>query len=118
MSFMSTAPRPQISPSLSFGAERIHGPLLPQGRHDVQVPVDHEGAGGRVLPRHAGDHAGAAGLGFEDLSVQPHLGDQSGRVFGRRAFPRPGTVPVVGCVDPDEFLADADDFILGPDFSH
>ncbi|MCY1239541.1 hypothetical protein D9M72_523380 [compost metagenome] len=82
------------------------------------MPVDHQGAGGGVLPRNPGDHVGPARRRFENLCVQPHFGDEAGGVFRSRALPGTCSVAVVRSVYPDQFLADPDNFILGAYFSH
>ena len=103
---------------LQFAAERVHCPLVLQGGHHVEVAVDHQGTGGRIFTGHPGDHVGAAGRGFENFGGESHFFDQAGRVFGGRALPRTGSVAVVRGVDPDEVLADPDNFIFGQDVRH
>lgn len=117
MSFMSTAPRPQISPSFSSAPNGSTDHCSRSAGTTSRCPCT-TSALAEGPPRQPRDHAGPARLRFEDLSFQADLGDQAGRIFGGGPFARPGTVPEVGRVDADELLADSDDFILWPDVRH
>ena len=80
--------------------------------------VQGEAAAGAVGTGDAHEHADAPRLGLEHLGLKTDLAQLLHDVARGLGLARPAAVPVVGAVDPDELLAQADDLVLGGDLGH
>ena len=102
--FMSMAPRPHTSPSMSSAVEGRMRPFLPVGGHDVGVAVQQQR--GRLRRGRGSGRRGwaAPGSGPRNCDVDARLGEQGGDVLGAGAL-------VAGRVDaaePDQVAQDRD----------
>ena len=93
--------------------------MPPVGRvsgDDIEVTMDQQRRTGRILARDPGDDAGPAGMGLQDLRLEPGLGQERRDVFGRLTLTRTGMVTGVTGVDPDQVAADRDNLVVGGHF--
>jgi hypothetical protein len=113
MSFMSTAPRPQMQSVADLRRERVDLPVGGMGRHDVEMPVHDEprAAGVSALQPHHDRRTPRAAL--HELRSQADLVQRGHDVFGCRSLAIAAVVARVDRRDPDEVAADLGDLVLG-----
>jgi hypothetical protein len=93
--------------------ERVVGPLLGLGRHDVEVAVDQQRVASRVGALHAGDHARTTWCGLVQLRIEADLGQLLRDVLRGRPLAGPPARPVVDGRETDQVAAEVDDLVLG-----
>jgi hypothetical protein len=99
---------------LDLAGERVDGPVRGLRGHDVEVAVDEQRLGGRVGALPAGGERRTAGRRLVQLRRDADVGQLRGDVLRRLPLARPGTVAVVGGVDPDQIAAQLHDLGLWP----
>ncbi|GES33176.1 hypothetical protein San01_56640 [Streptomyces angustmyceticus] len=108
------APSPEAAVG-DLAGERVVGPVVGVGRHDVGVPVDEQAGPRAVLALDPGDRRGPALVGLEDLRFEAHLGELLRDVLGGGPLPRARVVAVVAGVHPDQIPAEVDHLVLTGD---
>ena len=115
MSFMSTAPRPQTQPSAISPGERVVGPVVGVGRHDVGVAVDEQRRAATGPRPRSGPRSRRGPCATRRSAARARPRRASPRRTRRRPAPRARVVAVVAGVDPDQIAAELDDLVLAGD---
>ena len=76
------------------------------------MAVDEEGFAVTVPAFDASDHAGAFGVGFQQLGLEAGLSEEGGNVLGGGPLAGAGVVAGVRGIDAEQVAADADDLVL------
>ena len=94
---------------VDLGGERRVRPVVGVRRDDVEVPVQQDRVGVRLLALHAGEDTRASWGCLDELGVETDLGEQSRDVLSGVALLRARVVAVVAGVELDESAAEVDD---------
>ena len=101
MFFMSTAPRPQTTPSRTSPEKGCTLQSAGSAGTTSRWPWTSSASARRVGALDPGDDVGAARGALQQRRLEPGLGQQLGHVLGGRALPAVPAAPVGG-VDPDQ----------------
>ena len=113
MSFMSTAPRPQMLPSSAISPEKgCTAQSAASAGTTSRWPWISSARAAAVLAFDAGDDRRALGLRLEDGRLDADLGELGGDVFGRVALVAVSPA-AVDRLEAQQVAAQLDDFVLG-----